>query len=137
MKVGSRAMYLVDEIIKRDLLHRKGTRPSEWVLAEVAKHLRNELDELFDEICVIAAFEAVNNKREIKIAREGARYEVADIYCVALHLARRLDMSFEDLEAKAIEKMQLRFENADQVVIPEAEGDAPAGDAITTPRGTP
>jgi NTP pyrophosphatase (non-canonical NTP hydrolase) len=99
----SRAEKLVAEIVRLDLRHRKGFVPSEASDADILKAMRGEIREL--EI-------------ELKFRNVGAsRDELGDVFACVLQMAKRLGMSFAELDAEAERKLRMRFLGADKIEV--------------------
>lgn len=99
----SRAEKLVAEIVRLNLMHRRGFNCAEISSADVIDSLRDEVNEL---------------EVELNFGNHGAsRDELGDVFVCVLQLAKRLGMSFEQLDAEAERKLRLRFLGADKIEV--------------------
>lgn len=85
----------VRAIVRGDISHRKGWKPSEVAPSAIGEHLKGEAEELIEAIA--------SGDRDHTVE------ELSDVYNCVLHLAVHLGLTLNDLEAKADEKLRLRF----------------------------
>lgn len=89
------AWETVEEILRDDVPHRKGWKPSTRTLLDVHASMRDEVDELRDEIIVGG--------------RAGTVEELADAQATIYHMAQKLCLTREQLDAEVERKLRLRF----------------------------
>lgn len=83
------------DILRHDVPHRKGWVPSSRSFHDIHKSLEDEAVELGD---------AIADHDRARIIEE-----LADVVACCVHLACRLGLSDEELDAEVVRKLDLRF----------------------------
>lgn len=116
--MSSVAEYVVAEINRLDLRHRKNWHPSEDTYGlQSVEHLLNEAKELLEAV-QFYAIAAKWDKRDIDEARLHVKEELGDCYAVLLQIALRVSVTRDEIDVEAARKMILRFDNADKIEMP-------------------
>lgn len=116
-----KAHTLVAEVCRRDLKHVRGFSFSDNPHSlQMMNALRDEVKELDDALALREAWRGMPEFGGSGRESDKVRKELADVLVCVLQIAYREGLSFEALDAAAVEKIRDRFVGAKEIVLEAA-----------------